>query len=108
MLAPELRRTLGQRRLRNDDGVALHGRVQWNGIAPPGLPHGLSVDGCGAVLAYQAVRSAFEAHRTADFAGVEDGGNLAVGLAIEEEAHLGAVHVGGVAVQVAISELSRR
>ena len=82
--------------------------VMWpqrNGIAAAALPDRLRVDGRGTVLADDAVGPFIEAHGAANFAGVEHGGDLAVGLLIKPEADLLTVFIHGEAMKVAVRNL---
>ena len=62
----------------------------------------------GAAQFLQTRRWPFiEAHGAADFAGVKNGGDLAVGLLIKPEADLLTVFIGGEAMKVAVRNLRK-
>ncbi len=65
------------------------GGVEGDGVAPAGLAHAGGDERAGAHLAGDALRAHVEADRAADGAGIGYGDDVAVGLAIEEEADFG-------------------
>ncbi len=77
------------------------------GLHPPGMP-----TDCGLMGAAQFLQitpcALVEADRPADFAGVKNRRNFAVGLLIKEEAHFESMFGGGEAVQVAVIDRLQR
>ncbi len=89
----------------DDDGIGGGLGLERNRIAAAGHADRLRVDGRSAVLADDAGGAFVEADRTADLAGIEHGGDLAVGLLVEPEADVDAVFAGAVEVDVAVRDL---
>src|SRR4051812_10904299 len=91
--------------LLDDHRVAALAGVERNRVAAATLSDSLRVYRRSTVFADQTLRSLVITDRTADLAGVEYRGDLAVGLLIEQEADLGSTHLGRVTMQIAIGNL---
>src|SRR5471032_413116 len=95
-------------RLPNDDHFSGLFSAQRDRFATARRAYGLSIDGRGAVFANYAVRSLVKTHRSANLAGIEDGGDFAVGFLVEPEANRGPIFFGLKAVEIAIRDLGQR
>ena len=78
------------------------------GLHPPGMPTDCGLIGAAQFLQMMPLRTFVEADRAADFAGVEQGGDLAVGLLVDPEADFDFADFGFEAVQVAVVDLIER
>src|SRR4051812_4238261 len=89
----------------DDHRIATFAGVQRDWVAAAALPDSLRINGRGAIFADEPLISLVVPDRAAYLAGIQHRSYLAVRLLIEQEADLGAIHLRGVAMQIAIGHL---
>src|ERR1700733_6033829 len=89
----------------NNDRIVGDLRPQRDWVAPSGHSDRLRINGRSAVLADHTVRTLVEAKRAADFAGIEQRGDFAIGLLIKPEAHFNTTLVCLVAMQLTVVDV---
>src|SRR5258707_14247661 len=76
-----------------------------DGIAASRLAHALRVDRGRAVLTDDSLSALVKADAAANLAGVEDGGYLAIRVAIKQKSYFGSVDAGTVTAQIAFGQI---
>src|SRR5258708_31600377 len=76
-----------------------------DGIAASRLAHALRVDRGRTVLTDDSLSALVKADATANLAGIEDGGYLAIRFAIKQKSYFGSVDAGTVAAQIAFGQI---
>lgn len=94
--------------LGDNDLLSVAGGFDWNRITSARLSDGLWIYGRRAVLADDLIAALVKAHWAAYLACIEHSHYIAIRLLEQEEANLFAVKVHGVAMQVAIGNVTYR
>src|SRR5438067_6874243 len=79
--------------LLDDHRIAALAGVERDRITSTALAHTLRIHGSSTVLADKPLRCLVITDRAADLAGIEHGGDLAVGFLIKKESDLGAIDI---------------